>query len=80
MISRLADLFYKFIALKDILHVCIFCQYLFVLISDILSPEFLCVIRQISFAADYAAICGKSYILNKPLCYYLREQKIVYFY
>lgn len=55
MISSLADFFYKFIALKDILHVCIFCQYLFVLISDILFPEFLCVIRQISFAADYAA-------------------------
>lgn len=36
--------FYKFIALKDILHVCNFCQYLFVLTSDILSPEFLCVI------------------------------------
>lgn len=46
-----------------ILHVCNLCQYLFVLSSDVLSPDFLCVIGQISFAADYAASMAESYIL-----------------
>lgn len=43
-----------------------FCQFSFVLTSDVLSLDFLCVIGQISFAVDYAASVAESYILISP--------------
>lgn len=59
-------IFHKFIALKDSLHVCNFCQHLFVLTSGVLSTDFLCVIGQISFAVDYAASVAGSCVLISP--------------
>lgn len=39
---------------------------LIVFTSDVLTPDFLCVIGQVSFAGDYAALVAESYILIGP--------------